>query len=62
MEEIMNHDRALRLAMANGCDVFWYDGMMGPAWHCNCEDGEHYIDQQCSVVKYYKNEYEGGAG
>lgn len=50
-----NHDKALAKARTAGCKPFWYDGIIGPAWHCGCpEENNHYADQQCSVVKFYK--------
>lgn len=38
------------LAVSNGCKPKWYDGIMGWAWHCTCEDKTHYCDQQCSAI------------
>jgi hypothetical protein len=52
-----NHERAHQLAIAEGCKPFWSDGILGPMWHCGCPDNNtHYIDQQCSVVKFYKTQ------
>jgi hypothetical protein len=44
-------------ALAAGCTPRWYNGILGWAWHCSCpgDDDSHYIDQQCSVVKWYKS-------
>ena len=48
------HDKVFERAVAAGCKPFWYDGMIGPAWHCGCNDRAHQVDSQCSVVKFYK--------
>ena len=50
------HDVAFEKAVAAGCKPFWYDGIIGPAWHCGCDQNgkTHYADQQCSVVRFYK--------
>jgi len=47
------HDKAVKA----GCTPRWYDGILGWAWHCKCPGGDdsHFIDSQCSVVKWYKN-------
>ena len=52
----VSHQDAYNAAIAAGCKPVWYDGILGPAWHCDCdEDGPtHYIDQQCSVVRFYR--------
>lgn len=44
------NDRVYELAEANGCNPFWYDGMLGWAWHCGCADDRHQCDQQCSMI------------
>ena len=43
-------DEIYMIAVANGCSPFWYDGMLGPTWHCGCEDNTHACDQQCSAI------------
>jgi len=44
-------DREIKkLAEANGCQPFWWDGIFGWAYHCNCEDELHFCDQQCSAI------------
>ena len=40
---------ALR-ARGLGCRPRWYDGIIGWAFHCMCEDRKHAHDQQCSVI------------
>ena len=52
----MNHDKAYELAVKAGCKPFWFDGIMGPAWHCGCPDDDttHFIDSQCAVVEFYR--------
>jgi hypothetical protein len=52
----MNHNLVYDKAIENGCKPVWFDGILGPAWHCNCDERgvTHFIDQQCSVVKFYK--------
>ena len=42
------HDVAFEKAVAAGCKPFWYDGIIGPAWHCGCDQNgkTHYADQQ----------------
>lgn len=37
-------------AETNGCKPFWHDGIFGWAYHCGCQDGTHYCDQQCSMI------------
>jgi hypothetical protein len=65
-----HHQRAYALAKKAGCTPRWYDGILGWAWHCNCPsertylpgqimvpakgNEDHFLDQQCSVVKWYK--------
>ena len=48
-------EMAVKKALDAGCYPFWFDGILGPAWHCGCpRDKEtHYIDSQCSVLKFY---------
>jgi hypothetical protein len=48
--EEKHHDKIFELAVANGCQPIWLDGMFGWAWHCDCKDGLHYCDQQCSMI------------
>lgn len=44
-------DRAIKkTAEANGCKPFWHDGILGWRYHCDCEDGTHCCDQQCSTI------------
>jgi len=52
------HDRAKRLAIEHGCTPKWCNGILGYAWHCGCpgDDDSHFIDQQCSVVRWYRKE------
>lgn len=52
-EELDRNDKAFEKAVAAGCRPVWYDGMLGPRWHCGCDDLDHACDQQCSVVKFY---------
>lgn len=40
---------ALR-AIGLGCRPKWHDGIVGWAFHCMCEDGDHAHDQQCSAI------------
>jgi hypothetical protein len=49
-------DEAFEKAIAAGCTPRWYDGIIGWAWHCDCPGSgdEHCIDQQCSMVKWYR--------
>lgn len=56
VKKMDHHDRAFQQAVAAGCQPFWHDGILGWAWHCGCPDEgpTHFIDQQCSVVKFYK--------
>lgn len=37
-------------AIKNGCKPLWYDGILGWAWHCDCQDNLHCCDSQCSVI------------
>jgi hypothetical protein len=46
----MTPEKIRALAVENGCQPFWYDGMFGWAWHCGCDDNLHCCDQQCSVI------------
>lgn len=46
----MDHDRIFMLAVAKGCQPFWWDGIFGPAWHCGCDDDAHGCDSQCSMI------------
>jgi hypothetical protein len=49
------HEAAKKAAIKAGCEPFWHDGILGFAWHCGCEEpNTHYIDQQCSVVRFYR--------
>ena len=52
----MSADEVFKMAVAAGCQPVWYDGICGPAWHCDCEDLAHAYDSQCSVVKFYQKE------
>jgi len=38
------------LALVAGCKPLWRNGIVGPAWHCGCDDNKHAADQQCSVI------------
>lgn len=38
------------IAAKNGCKPVWWDGILGWAYHCTCEDELHFGDQQCSVI------------
>jgi hypothetical protein len=51
------HDEVFRQSIAAGCRPEWLKGMLGFGWHCSCKNGEHQIDQQCSVSKFYKRCY-----
>lgn len=51
--ELEHHKAAFEEAMQAGCRPTWYDGILGWAWHCNCDDERHCFDQQCSVVAFY---------
>ena len=53
-EQVKQHDKIFQRAVKAGCKPTWYDGILGWAWHCGCEDGAHYIDQQCSALKFYR--------
>lgn len=44
------NERIYALAVASGCSPIWHDGIFGWAWHCNCDDGLHGSDQQCSTI------------
>ena len=44
----MSADEVFTMAVAAGCQPVWYDGICGPAWHCDCEDLAHAYDSQCS--------------
>lgn len=48
--EQMNHDKIFLLAIEHGCKPFWHDGIIGPSWHCGCDDNRHACDQQCSMI------------
>ena len=51
------HAEVYKKAVKAGCKPFWYDGIVGWAWHCGCDQDKektHYVDQQCSVVKFYR--------
>jgi hypothetical protein len=50
------HAKAHAAAVKAGCIPVWQSGTIGWAWHCNCPEdvgNKHFIDQQCSVVKWY---------
>ena len=40
--------RIYDLAVKNGCNPIWYNGIFGWAYHCTC--GCHECDQQCSMI------------
>jgi hypothetical protein len=44
------HDEIFQLAIADGCQPFWWDGIYGWAWHCNCDNEAHFCDSQCSMI------------
>ena len=46
----MNHEKIYRVAVENGCQPKWHDGIFGEAWHCMCDDNLHCSDQQCSMI------------
>lgn len=51
MDNSQNYpDHIFMLAVENGCQPFWWDGIYGWAWHCNCPDLRHACDQQCSMI------------
>ena len=31
----MSADEVFTMAVAAGCQPVWYDGICGPAWHCD---------------------------
>ena len=47
---MVTQDRLYQLALKAGCQPQFYDGILGPRWHCGCGDLRHSTGQQCSVI------------
>jgi hypothetical protein len=43
-------DEIFLSAVQAGCQPFWHDGILGPAWHCGCAGNKHGFDRQCSMI------------
>ena len=52
-QHVVKHEKVYLKAIKNKCKPKWYDGILGWAWHCGCSK-EHYVDQQCSALVWYK--------
>jgi uncharacterized protein (DUF433 family) len=51
MREPNERDEMVRvMAIQNGCEPYWHNGIFGWAYHCGCDDGLHNCDQQCSMI------------
>lgn len=41
------NEQAMKIAKTNGCEPFFQPGF---GWVCDCHDGLHFCDQQCSLI------------